>query len=277
MEPLIDQLVRTSFPHPVAAAWHRVSLATSSADKIKRLLACLEVLVRLLCVLLLPDYLRGPPDEAVEKTFAYLDRPALGHWVQLLRSLIRALDARQTPAPFMPEVQAWYLTKGRPSDGAKRLDDLVMVRNEEAHGRALSVAEQDERAAELLSGLRTVISELAFLGSYRPFRILTSSLSRRSGFSGRVQFLIGVPAQPEPVQGNWPARLFEEGVYLSNPAGTEVLELSPFMQVLHDPGPREDCVFLAPARRSRRSSCSRTTAPAPPRRGSSPRTRATRR
>jgi hypothetical protein len=244
VEPLIDQLVRSSFPHPVASAWHRVSLATSSADRIKRLLACLEVLVRVLCVLLLPDYLRGPPDEAVEKTLVHLDRPALGHWVQLLRSLVRALEVRESPAPFMPEVISWYMTKGRPSDGAKRLDELVMMRNEEAHGRALSVAEQDERAAELLVGLRGVISDLAFLAGYRPFRILTSSLSRRSGFSGRIQFLIGVGAQPEPVQGSWPARLFEEGVYLTNPSGAEVLELSPFMQVVHDPGPREDCVFV---------------------------------
>jgi hypothetical protein len=244
VEPLIDQLVRSSFPHPVAAAWHRVSLSTSSADRIKRLLACLEVLVRVLCVLLLPDYLRGPPDEAVEKTLVHLDRPALGHWVQLLRSLVRALEARESPAPFMPEALAWYMSKGRPSEGAKRLDELVMMRNEEAHGRALSVAEQDERAAELLVGLRGVISELSFLAGYRPFRILTSSLSRRSGFSGRIQFLCGVGAQPEPVQGSWPARLFEEGVYLTNPTGAEVLELSPFMQVMHDPGPREDCVFV---------------------------------
>ena len=62
MEPLVDQLIRTSYPHPVAAAWHRVSLAPSSADRIKRLLACLEVLVRVQCALLMTDYLRGPPD-----------------------------------------------------------------------------------------------------------------------------------------------------------------------------------------------------------------------
>ncbi|MEQ1508345.1 MAG: hypothetical protein ABMB14_39305, partial [Myxococcota bacterium] len=182
MDPLVDQLIRTSFPHPVAAAWHRVSLATSSADRIKRLLACLEVLVRVQCVVLLPDYLRGPPDDAVDKTLERLDRPSLGHWVQLLRSLIRAIDDRELP-PFVPEAIAWYGAKGRPSDAAKRLDELVTVRNDEAHGRALSPSEQDDRAAELLSQLRRALGEMGFLASYRPFRILTSSLSRRGGFS----------------------------------------------------------------------------------------------
>ena len=244
MEPLIDQLIRTSFPHPVAAAWHRVSLATTSADRIKRLLACLDVLVRVQCAVLMPDYLRGEPDEAVEKTLERLDRPALGHWVQLLRSLVRALDARTLP-PFVPEAVAWYLTKGRPSDAAKRLDALVELRNDEAHGRALSVGEQDQRAAELLAELRTVLSDMAFLARYRPFRILTSTLSRSGGFSGRVQFLVGTAPQAEPVRATWPSRLFEESVYLTNPAGSEVLELSPFVAVFHDPGPKEDRVFVA--------------------------------
>ncbi|MEZ4240632.1 MAG: serine/threonine-protein kinase [Myxococcota bacterium] len=243
MEPLIDQLIRSSYPHPVAAAWHRVSLAPSSADRVKRLLACLEVLVRVQCVLLLPDYLRGPADEAVEKTLERLDRPALGHWVQLLRSLIRAIDARELPA-FAPEAVSWYLTKGRPSDSARRLDDLVAIRNDEAHGRALSPSEQNARAAEVLGEMRLLLGELSWLGRYRPFRILASSLSRRGGFEGRIQFLTGVAPQAEPVRASWPARLFEECVYLTDPAGTAVLELTPFVQVIYDEGPKEERVFV---------------------------------
>ncbi|MEQ1569468.1 MAG: protein kinase [Myxococcota bacterium] len=243
MEAHVDPLIRTSFPHPIAHAWHRVSLATSSADRIKRLLACLEVLVRVQCALALPDYLRGPPDESVEKTLERLDRPSLGHWVQLLRSTLRAIDGRELP-PFSPEAQRWYLAKGRPTDAAKRLDELVELRNDEAHGRVLSVAEQDERAEELLSRLRVVLSDAAYLARYRPFRVLTSSLSRRGGFSGRVQFLVGTAPQPEPVRGSWPSRLFEESVYVTDPTGASVLEVSPFLQVIHDPGPKEDRVFV---------------------------------
>ncbi|HHO52308.1 MAG TPA: serine/threonine protein kinase [Deltaproteobacteria bacterium] len=144
----------------------------------------------------------------------------------------------------MPEFIAWYLHNGRLSEGARRLDELVRLRNEEAHGRALSIAEQDERSAALLTGLRVVLGEVSFLAHYRPFRILTSALSRRGGFEGKIQLLTGVAPQEEPVRATWPARLFPEAVYLTNPTGSEVLELSPFLQVIHDPGPREERTFL---------------------------------
>jgi hypothetical protein len=85
--------------------------------------------------------------------------------------VIRALEARPT-TPFVPEALAWYVSRGRPTDASRRLDALVEIRNDEAHGRALSEGEQDERAGQILGELRAVLSDMAFLARYRPFRIL---------------------------------------------------------------------------------------------------------
>ncbi|MEN0066882.1 MAG: serine/threonine-protein kinase [Myxococcota bacterium] len=243
---LIDQLIRTSFPHPVAATWHRVSLVTSDADRIDRLFGSLEVVIRLLAAFLLPDYLRGPADEAVERALANLERPSMGHWVQLLRALVKALANRRL-SPFMPEVVPWYLTKGRPSDVAKQIDELVQLRNEHVHGHRLAAGEQEARVNHVIETLRTVLGKLDFLAGYRPFRVMTSELSRKGGFDGRVQFLTGVAAQAEPVRAHWESQLLADCVYLAKPDGSAVLEVSPFVQVVHDAGPREDRVFIVAA------------------------------
>jgi len=241
---LIDQTIRRRFPHPIAAAWHRVSLATTDADKIKRLLACLEVYARTLAGVLVADYLTGPPNDSVEKFLHKLDKPSLGHWIGTIRSIIKYQKKAKTVAPFIPEAIDWYLTKGRPSDQAKLLDELVQLRNDEAHGRALSAAETAARATRLLADMRRLFTGCGWLAAYRPFRVLTLSLSRRGGFRGQVQFLTGTEALTEPLNATWSARLFENIVYVTNPAGDRFLEVSPLFMVMHDDGPRADRTFL---------------------------------
>jgi len=248
---LIDQLIRTSFPHPVAATWHRVSLVTSDADRIDRLFGSLEVTVRLLDGILLADYLRGPADEGVERALENLERPSMGHWVQLLRALVKALRGRR-PAPFVPEILPWYLDKGRPSEIARHIDELVQLRNDHVHGHRLAASEQEARVGYLIETLRTVLGRLDFLAGYRLFRVMTSEWSRQGRFDGRVQFLSGVAAQAEPIRAHWKPPLLVDCVYLTNPDGSAFLEVSPFLMVLHDAGPREDRVFVMAATRKRK-------------------------
>ncbi len=248
---LIDQLIRTSFPHPVAATWHRVSLVTSHTERIDRLFSSLEVLIRLLDGVLLADYLRGASDEGVERAVDNLERPSMGHWVQLLRALVKVLGKRK-PAPFVPEVVPWYLDKGRPSEVARQIDELVQLRNEHVHGHRLAAGEQEARVNHVMETLRTVLGQLDFLAGYRPFRVMTSEWARQDRFEGRVQFLTGAAAQAEPVRAHWRAPLVPNCVYVTNPDSSAFLEVSPFVQVLYDSGPREDRVFVVAATKKRK-------------------------
>ena len=240
----IDGLVRRAFPHPIAAAWHRASLTTSDADRIKHLLACQEVLLRTLVAQLLPDYLAGPAAAPVEELLPRLERPAMGHWVGLVREILRTVRERDRP-PFCPEAADWYFTpKGKPSQAARLLDSLVSLRNEEAHGRALSPKETAARAAQLLGDLKALLGGMAWMTAYRPFRVVEQRARRRGGHAGKVQFLVGVEPQTQPQSAAWSAGLFQDAVWLANPAGDTFLELSPALQVLYDAGPRAERVFL---------------------------------
>ncbi|MCP4919098.1 MAG: hypothetical protein GY913_19510 [Proteobacteria bacterium] len=193
---------------------------------------------------LLPDYLGGAPSPAVEDLLPRLERPAMGHWVGLIRETLRALRGREGGA-FCAEAVDWYFTpKGKPSQAARLLDSLVSLRNEEAHGHALSSKETAARAAQLLGDLKALLGGLAWLTAYRPFRVVQQRARRRGGHTGLVQFLVGVEAQSEPVSVSWVTGLFPDAVFLSNPAGDAFLELSPALQVLYDAGPRADRVFL---------------------------------
>ena len=240
---VIDQTVRRSFPHPIAAAWHRASLANSDAERVKRLLFCLEVLCRCLSALVLNDYLRGPPARQVEELLTKLARPSLGHWVGLTREILRVLGQREER--FLVEAVPWYFTeRGKPTKSAQLLDDLVTLRNQEAHGHAVSNTELNTRAAMLMSDMRSLMGSLSWLRGYRPMKVRTQRLRRRGGFRGELQWYVGIDAQPLPVTAKWDARLFPESFYLGNPAGDALLELSPWLQVLHDAGSRQEQVFL---------------------------------
>ncbi len=235
--------MRRAFPHPVAAAWHRASLTTTDAERIKHLLACQEILLRTLVCWLLPDYLRGDPSPAVEELLPRLQRPALGHYLGLVREMSRAL--RERDEVFLPEACDWYFTpKGKPSRAAALLDALVALRNQEAHGHALGPKETGARAAQLLSDMKALLGGLSWMTAYRALRVMTSRPGRRGGFSGKLQFLVGLEPQCEPVPARWQAALFPEAVFLVNPAGDALLELSPGMQVLFDPGPRAERVYV---------------------------------
>ena len=245
---VIDQTVRRNYPHPIAAAWHRASLSHNDAERVKRLLFSLEVLSRYLAAMLLNDYLRGEPNPQVEELLDKLPRPSLGHWVGLTREILRGLRSRELPA-FAPEACSWYFTeRGKPTSSAKLFDELVTLRNQEAHGHAVSGAELSARATKLQqdmrSLMRSLMGSLSWLKGYRPLKVRTQRLRRQGGFRGELQWFIGIEAQPLPVTAKWDARLFPDAFYLGNPAGDALLELSPWVQVLHDTGARQEQVFL---------------------------------
>jgi serine/threonine protein kinase len=246
IQMLNDQTVRRRLPHPVAAAWHRVALAQNDTDKVSRLLSCNEIFLRTLASLLLPDYLRGAAVSQVESAIRKLDRPSDGVWVEVNRELIRALGKRTEPRPFISEAASWYFTPdGKPGDAARSLDEVIRIRNEVAHGTAaVSTTQVRERANTLHNLMRSVLFSAGWLLGYRPFRILAMEPTRRGTFTGKLQFFVGLEEQTDPVSGEWDAFLVKEMVYLSDPAGTSILELAPCLQILPDPRTAQEHLFL---------------------------------
>ncbi len=246
MPQLNDQTIRRRLPHPVAAAWQRVSTAPNDADRINRLIACNEIVLRTLVAMLLPDYLRGPVDEHVENAIKKLEKPSGGTWLNLVRSLIRALGTRQDPNPFIPQVREWYYTaSGKLTPAARALDTIVQMRNLVVHDDAVvTPARTKESVTKLQASVHAAISSMDWMLGYRPFRVLTIEPTRRKTFTGKVQFLTGLAEENEPKTGEWDAFLVKDSVYLANPGGTALLELSPFLEVMTDPRTGQEHLYL---------------------------------
>ena len=242
----IDLTVRRGFPQPIAGAWHRVAVASSDAERMRHATAALEVILRTLSSMALADYLRGGPVPRVEEALAPLSRPSLGHWAQLLRVLIHALGDRNEPQPFLPDLVGWYRTPtGRPTAEARRIDDLIALRNRVAHdGPSTSPEDTAAQLKHLMEESRALLRGLRWLAGYRLVRVLSQQPLRQGGTEGKIQVYAGAEALPEPRKVRWDARLIHQVVYLVEPGGREALEVCPFLQVLHDEATRQERLFL---------------------------------
>ena len=238
---LTDNELRSLLPYPIAAAWHRVCTQSSSdSRRLELLRATLEITLRTLTGLLLPDYLRGEPTPAVEAAIKSLyGGPTDGKRVELVREVIRSLGRRVDPLPFMPDAYDWYFTrKGKPSEIFKLMDSAVSHRNVDIHGTA-RVSDLDTRqwADEFHGMVRQLLWSLRWLKGYRLFRIKGQVVPKRRTFAGKVQFFVGKDPETDPQPGEWTARLTGgETVYLVNPTGMGVLEVYPFLWLLHTSG-----------------------------------------
>ncbi|HET7436971.1 MAG TPA: protein kinase, partial [Thermoanaerobaculia bacterium] len=90
-----------------------------------------------------------------------------------------------------------------------------------------------DRADKLREAVGSVVYSMGWLAGYRPFRQWKYETTE-SGFRGSVRFLVGAEEQTDPVSGDWSLYLVDKAVYVTNPAGDAVLEVSPFMNVLAD-------------------------------------------
>jgi serine/threonine protein kinase len=222
-------------PQPIAAAWNRVAFGKDDSDKVRRLVVCYETILRTIVALLLADYVRGTPSPQVDSALRKLEKPTFGAWFGLLRELILHLGKRQDPQPFIPEVRNWFFTSAdKPTPVAKTLERLVHTRNVVVHDDTDPTPEIDERnRAELRSAIVAVLSTLDWILGYRIFRVVTSEPTRQSTFNGKVQFFTGI-ADNAPEPGKWDVFLVPNSVYLTNPAGSELLELSPFLELMSE-------------------------------------------
>ncbi len=235
-------------PYPIASAWHRYHLATSEADRLRQLEAALEIALRTLSALLLPDYLRGEAAEAVERALSNLKRPSMGHWLELVRELSRHLRSRTEPVPFLEPAGRWMFDEhGGPAKTARLLNEAVTLRNRYVHGAApLSPGQETGRREALHEKVHLVLESLSWLCGYRLFRLRSVEPTHRRTDAGKIQLFVGEHEFGDDVWAEWDREtsLLLGPVYLLNPAGDSVLELSPFLQVLSDPRTGQERLFV---------------------------------
>jgi serine/threonine protein kinase len=244
MPPQFDEkTISDILPYPIATAWRRV-VRGSESQQPQRLFTCNEVLLRTLAALLLPDYLRGRSAQPVEDAMRKLDKPTGGIWLNLVRELIRWIGERGDPPPFIPEVQQWYYTTHRtPTATAHALDRIIELRNLLIHEDS-KPRETRARVAELQNRTLATLLSMNWLASYRPIGVLSIQSTKQKTLKCLLQFLIGTDEQTETFSAPWDPFLFKDFVYLTNPAGDALLQMSPFLEFLEDKTTGEDHLYL---------------------------------
>lgn len=250
MPPPADRAICDTFPLPMAAAWAGVLSVGTDAECLLQILQVPEVVLRTLCALALPDYLRGAPDPQVEQILGRLEKPGHGQWVALLRHLVAAQAARSTPAPFLPQLVPWYLSgpRARPGEEAARIDRLIEARNRHAHkGTAWSQEGMEAEVRTLKAEVRALLQGLSWTADLPLIRVLSQEPTRQGTFRGRLQVYRGTAETPIAETAVWSARLLPGCLYLLDTRRTALLEVSPFLQVrMHGPT-RQDRLHLLKA------------------------------
>ncbi len=244
---ITDLAITRRMPEPIAWAWHNVRAARGGHphEHSAQLIGALDVTLRTLVSLLLPDYLRGAPDPRIEDELSCLGRPSLGAYRDLIRSLLSSLRQRREPGPFFPEACEWYFdAKGKPTRSARALSSLIELRNEDAHGRARTAAQMAPFADEVEGLMEDLLAGARWLRGYRIFRVLDPRLVSRARFGGRLQFLYGSTPLGQTERASWAAHLLPDTVYVASPDGERLLEVSPFFSTLNDPSVNDRRLFL---------------------------------
>lgn len=240
---VLDQEVAATFPQPLAAVWHRVTQALSSADRLGALTDACDLLLRTLTGIMTVDYLRGPASPDVEHVLLRIvqGRPALGVWMQLLRALGDALARREHT--FVEEHREWWQALKK-SNGLRAFDTMIELRNVVAHEGGLSHARRDEIARDFAAAARIALMQLGWLARYRLVRVVDERRLRDGLTQGALQVLRGRESQPELLRCRWSSSLVTNGLYLVRPDGSALLDLHPFFVVAHVEGANEERVHV---------------------------------
>ncbi len=241
-----QQQVCMLMPYPLASVWREVLSASSPAQVQTALHLQIEVTARLLAILLFCDYLRGPVAEPVEALVGHFDRAEAEHWLALLAACLDALAARQEPPMLMQQALEWRRRKATAEKtGLALLEQLVHQRRAGLNDvRAISSLEAAQHAEELLHATADLLASLRWLGAWRLLRVVDLTTLRHRGFAGHVQLFQGAADTPEPQPAAWTAHLVVDALYLVDPSGCQLLEVSPLLRVLPHPRTRKPLCFL---------------------------------
>jgi hypothetical protein len=239
-----QQQVCRLLPYPLASAWLEVLSAATPAQLQARLHIEIEVITRLLAVVALCDYLRGPVVDAVEAQIRRLDRPEPEDWLALIQAALEALAARRDPPVLMADMLVWR-DRSTPAgpQGLALLGELVQRRREAITNVSID-APHAPQAEALLVATAALLTSLRWLGAWRLLRVVDLTTLRHRGFAGHLQLFQGADDSPEPLAAAWTAHLVTDALYLTDPAGSQFLEVSPFLRILPHPRTRRPLCFL---------------------------------
>lgn len=222
----IDRL----WPSPIALAWRKAE-NSRKRDELSAagLRVALELTLRTSAAIMLAGYLPTEPDKAVESALAPLSKPALGHWLAIVRELARVHAARSSSP--LQEAGQWLFSGKKPKSNCA-FDTLVRAvesRNFNEHGTPLGTErEQRDWVVEYRADVLGVILSADWLAGWRVIRV-TRTQHRHGKHRSMVQFLTGCDATPRASEVITRTALDDDGLFAVAPTGELVIDVQPFM------------------------------------------------
>ncbi len=155
----LDALVRSSFPQPIARTYASIDERAGEDERLGRLIDTTHVAVQLVASLVIMDrHRQGLPPLPLTKTPVPFARPALGHWVSVVRA--NALD----PTGVLPQLHRALLEDDQHAHLLRTaMDRLVEVRNQCRHGSSLPAAGSRRLRTDAKPHLLTMLRQLLLL------------------------------------------------------------------------------------------------------------------
>jgi serine/threonine protein kinase len=242
----IDRMTER-LPYPIARAWADSRARSDDAACVAGYVQTFEVILRTLLAFLLPDYLRGEPEAAVERLWPNLvGKPGRRDYVDMLRAVTAAIRERAEPGPFIREPATWFLdgkeSGAEGSDGASHdpftglaalLDQLDL--REHGTGPSLDPEAWRELRLDLERRVAEVLGSLEVLAGYRMVSVSDTARMPDGGHLTSVHTLTGPNHSPEASQvvlGAWLPTQPRGRLFLANPNGDEWLSVMPFAMMV---------------------------------------------
>ncbi len=222
-----QQQLGRSLPLPIAAAWQHLLLASGQRQAEHRLILTVDVVVRTLAALAVADYLRGPAAPEVDQALANLDEADRSVWWPLLAAL--AASAPPEPAHILAPLALWLRTpQGNRPSGLEQLRQCLFATSHpiEASAADFTRTTRIGHSVGLVAGL---LESLAWLAQWRLLQVASLTTVRRGGFRGELHLLAGAQVEPNRHAATWTAHLLANTLYLANPEGDALLEVSPLL------------------------------------------------
>jgi hypothetical protein len=234
--------IRLQYPLPIAKLYESVRLESEARQRIRKLVDLFERTTQYLVLIGLAGYQdQGLSDPKVEELRPGLARPSLGHWVELLKALSKAL--RPTDPTFLT-TDPGYIYKDEPIGAAINLirtllgvepkkallhvflDTLVEFRNKKIGHGDLSLAEAEQVKQLLEESLIQWLSSLAPLSDRHLLYLDKIEVQARRHVYLGTHLNTGVLLDPFRLEGD--AVLDDKQVYLYWPDSQQWLSLQPF-------------------------------------------------
>lgn len=233
----IDTEIRERYPQPIAAAYRQVHLALAPGQRVAALRRVIDVTLRYLPVLALPDYFRGNEDAVVEELLLRLTRPFPDVWVSLLHHASRALEGHDDVfCPPLVELAA--------QDDAQHVGPLHRLETLAQAAAREDATDPDDLVSEMTHAVREVLAALSWLSQYRILSVVSQKTSRTSRTHGQVQIFTGHSIDPLPMAATWSSSLAMDTLYIVAPDGGRLLDVYPFLGMARHDAPARQVIHL---------------------------------